>query len=255
MAKITIQNVVKSYPAQNHDRELVRVLDAFTLDVAESEFITFFGPNGCGKTTLLKVIAGVEPFDSGTVLIDSMTPDQAKTGLIFQNFSDSLMPWLNGWDNVLFAYTLQKRKHEIAQARDRLTRLLTDLGITLPLENYPYQMSGGQQQFVAILRTLIYQPDVILMDEPFSALDHKTRAFMQSTLLDIWQHEKPTVLFVSHDIEEAIFLADRLALLAPLPTTVAATKTIPFPRPRKRDVLETDDFFHLKRECLRAVAM
>jgi NitT/TauT family transport system ATP-binding protein len=255
MATITIKDVVKSYASENHNREPILVLDRFTLNVAEGEFVTFFGPNGCGKTTLLKVIAGIEPFNSGTVLIDSMTPVEAKTGLVFQNFNDSLMPWLNGWDNVLFAYTLQKRKHQIDQARERLIKLLSDLGITLPLENYPYQMSGGQQQLMAILRTLIYQPDVILMDEPFSALDHKTRAFMQSTLLDIWQHEKPTILFVSHDIEEAIFLADRLVLLAPLPTTVTETKAIPFPRPRKRDVLESDDFFHLKRGCLHAVAM
>lgn len=254
MAKITMKDVVKSYASEN-GREPVLVLDRFTLSVNKGEFVTFFGPNGCGKTTLLKVVAGVETFDSGTVLIDSKTPVEAKTGLIFQNYSDSLMPWLNGWSNILFSYSLRRRKTKLTEGRERLARLLSELKITLPLDSYPYQMSGGQQQLVAILRTLIYQPDVILMDEPFSALDYKTRDFMQSTLLDMWQHEKATILFVSHDIEEAIFLADRLVLLAPKPTTVAEIRTIPFPRPRSKEILASEEFFHFKQQCLHAVAM
>jgi len=130
---------------------------------------------------------------------------------------------------------------------------LNDLEIDLPEGNYPYQLSGGQQQLVAILRTLIYKPDVILMDEPFSSLDYQTRSFMQMTLLDIWQHERPTILFVSHDIEEAIFLADRLVLLSALPASVREIKVIPFSRPRTRSLFESDEFFEVKRECLRMI--
>jgi len=229
------------------------VLNDISLDIAPGEFVTFFGPNGCGKTTFLKVLAGIEPFDSGEVRIDSKGPVEAKTGLIFQNYSDSLMPWLTCEQNILFSYSLRKRRQGAADARKRLKGILEDLDIHLPLDNYPYELSGGQQQLTAILRTLIYEPDVILMDEPFSALDFQTRAFMQKTLLDIWQREKPTILFVSHDIEEAIFLADRLVLLGALPTTVRRITAIPFSRPRSRDLFEEDAFFGVKRECLHAI--
>jgi NitT/TauT family transport system ATP-binding protein len=251
MAKIQIQHLVKSYPSNTDDNERVLILNDISLSVAEGEFLTFFGPNGSGKSTLLKVIAGIEPHDSGIVSINSKSPQEAKTGLIFQNYSDSLMPWLNCWDNILFPYSLKKRRHKLEEAQEKLIKLLSELKIKLPVKNYPYQLSGGQQQLVAILRTLIYQPDVILMDEPFSALDFQTRSFMQMTLLDIWQREKPTILFVSHDIEEAIFLADRLILLSALPATIKVSKTIPFGRPRTHILFESNDFFELKRESLR----
>ncbi|MBV6506575.1 MAG: Aliphatic sulfonates import ATP-binding protein SsuB [Syntrophorhabdaceae bacterium] len=253
MAKIQIQHLTKSYPPLNSDDKDVLVLNKISLTIVEGEFVTFFGPNGCGKTTLLKVLAGVEPYDSGMVSIDSKSPQEAKTGLIFQNYSDSLMPWLSCRDNILFPYSLKKRKHEITEAKERLANLLSELKIELPLKNYPYQISGGQQQLIAILRTLIYRPDVILMDEPFSSLDYRTRSFMQRILLDIWHREKPTIAFISHDIEEAIFLADRLVLLGSLPTTIREVKAIPFERPRNRDLFESDEFFHIKRECLQAI--
>lgn len=250
---IQIQNLIKSYPPLDQDEERVVVLDKISLTIAEGEFITFFGPNGSGKTTLLKVLAGIEPYDSGVVSIGSKEPREAKTGLIFQNYSDSLMPWLSCWDNILFPYSLKRRKREIGDAQERLTKLLSELNIELPVKNYPYQLSGGQQQLTAILRTLIYRPDVILMDEPFSSLDYQTRSFMQGILLDIWHREKLTILFISHDIEEAIFLADRLVLLGSLPATVREVKTIPFERPRAHNLFETDGFFHIKRECLHSI--
>jgi NitT/TauT family transport system ATP-binding protein len=253
MARIQIEHLVKTYPSISNDRDRVLILNNINLNIAEGQFITFFGPNGCGKTTLLKVIAGVEIFDSGSVSIDSKTPQDAKTGLIFQNYNDSLMPWLSCANNILFPYNLKKRRHEIGEAKKRLLKLLSELNIKLPLNNYPYQLSGGQQQLVSILRTLIYEPDVILMDEPFSSLDYQTRSFMQMTLLDIWHRDKPTILFISHDIEEAIFLADRLVLLGPLPATVKEVKTIPFGRPRARELFDADEFFHIKRQCLHLI--
>ena len=229
------------------------MLNDICLDIKAGEFVTFFGPNGCGKTTLLKVLAGIELPDSGTVLIDSKSPVEAKTGLIFQNYHDSLMPWLTCEQNILFSYSLRKRRAQAEDAHRRLRALLDDLNLHLPLGNYPYELSGGQQQLTAILRTLIYEPDVILMDEPFSALDFQTRAFMQQTLLEIWHRERPTILFVSHEIDEALFLADRLVLLTPLPATITQIIEVPFPRPRLNSVLEDDDFFHLKRTCLQIV--
>lgn len=251
MAKIEILNLVKSYPPLKNGDQRVLVLNDVSLDISEGEFVTFFGPNGCGKTTLLKVLAGIEPFDSGAVAIDSKTPQKAKTCLIFQNYNDSLMPWLTCRDNILYPFSLKKRRHELGAAKNRLSKLVSSLMIDLPLDNFPYQLSGGQQQLTSILRTLIYEPDVILMDEPFSSLDYQTRAFMQKVLLDLWEREKPTILFVSHDIEEAIFLADRLVLLGSLPATVSNVRQIPFERPRSRDLFEADEFFHLKRGCLK----
>lgn len=253
MAKIVIQDLFKSYPALKGDNVRVAVLNRISLEINEGEFITFFGPNGCGKTTLLKVLAGIESFDCGNVAIDSKTPVEAKTGLIFQNYNDSLMPWLTCRGNILYPFSLKKRKHESEVGLNRLTKLLSHLTVELPLNNYPYQLSGGQQQLTSILRTLIYQPDVILMDEPFSSLDYQTRVTMQGVLLDLWEREKPTIVFVSHDIEEAIFLADRLVLLDSLPTTVASVRECPFGRPRSRDVFESKKFFHFKRDCLKAM--
>lgn len=253
MSKIRIERLSKSYPPTSRTGKRVPVLKDISLEIGEGEFVTFFGPNGCGKSTLLKVLAGIEPFDSGTVLIDSKGPVEAKTGLIFQNYSESLMPWLTCKGNILFPYCLKKRRLDSGQAESRLSRILSELDIHLPLDHYPYELSGGQQQLTAILRTLIYEPDVILMDEPFSALDYSTRAFMQKTLLDIWQREKPTILFVSHDIEEAIFLADRLVLLSSRPATIRAVRRIEFVRPRARELFENEGFFGVKRECLQAI--
>jgi len=253
VAKIQIDHLRKSYPAPNHGNGRVSILNDICLDISEGEFITFFGPNGCGKTTFLKILAGIESYEEGSVCIDSKSPQEAKTGLVFQNYNDSLMPWLDCWHNILFPFSLKKRKKELGEAKKRLKDLLSALNIELPLTNYPYQLSGGQQQLASILRTLIYQPDVILMDEPFSALDFQTRSFMQKILLDLWHKEKPTVLFISHDIEEAIFLAGRLVLLSPLPTSIIEIKKIPFAYPRTRDVFESDDFFHIKTECLHVI--
>jgi len=255
MANINIKNLIKSYPAHKNSEQRFLVLNNFSLNIREGEFVTFFGPNGCGKTTLLKVLAGIEPFDSGNIAIDSKTPKEAKTGLIFQNYNDSLMPWFTCRANILYPFSLKKRKLEFGASEIRLSKLLSFLQVYLPLDNYPYQLSGGQQQLTSILRTIIYKPDVILMDEPFSSLDYQTRASMQKILLDLWEKEKPTILFISHDIEEAIFLADRLVLLEPLPTKVGSIKVIPFERPRSRNLFESDEFFHLKRDCLKELKM
>jgi len=251
MAKIKIDNLIKYYSSKNGDS--LQVINNFSLEINNGEFITFFGPNGCGKTTLLNLISGITPIENGQILIDSKTPTKARTGMIFQNYEESLMPWLSCEDNILFPFSLKIRKFEREQGKERLNNLLKELNLELPLKNYPYQLSGGQQQLVSILRTLIYNPDVILMDEPFSALDYQTRSFMQLILLDIWHKEKTTILFVSHDIEEAIFLADRLILLNSLPTSVKEIVTIPFKRPREKTIFELDDFYHLKTKCLRTI--
>lgn len=251
MADIQIDNLHKSYCSQDNGLSRSVVLKDINLSIKSGEFVTFFGPNGCGKTTFLKVLAGIEPYDDGTILIDSKGPIEAKTGLVFQDYSDSLMPWLTCRENILFPFSLKNRKSYLDNAKQRLDQLLKDLKIDLPFDNYGYQLSGGQQQLTAILRTLLYQPDVILMDEPFSALDYQTRRYMHRILLEVWERDRPTILFVSHDLEEALYLADRLVLLSALPASVTDIHDIHFGRPRLPELLETQEFFQMKRDCLR----
>lgn len=250
MRKIVIQNLSKSFPISDSNGDSLKVIDDVSLVVEPGEFITFFGPNGCGKSTLVNILAGITDFDSGEISIDSKTPKEARTGMVFQNFSDSLMPWLNCEQNILFAYSIKKRRKEYAVAKEKLFDLLEQLEIQLPLDNYPYQISGGQRNLIAILRTLIYKPDVILFDEPFSALDYENRIRLQNSLLKLWMKEKTTILFISHDIEEAIYLANRLVILSPLPAKIKSVINIEFEHPRNHQLYETEDFFSVKKSCL-----
>jgi NitT/TauT family transport system ATP-binding protein len=250
MQKIIVQNLSKSFPINGSKEVYLNVIDDVSLVVEPGEFVTFFGPNGCGKSTLVNILAGILDFDTGSISIDSKTPKEAKTGLVFQNFSDSLMPWLTCKQNILFPYSLKSRKREFFLAEKRLMELLDKLEIKLPLNHFIYQLSGGQRNLVAILRTLIYKPDVILFDEPFSALDYENRIRLQNSLLKLWQEEKTTILFISHDIEEAIFLANRLVILSHLPARVKKIIDIDFNYPRDHSLYETEEFFALKKNCL-----
>lgn len=253
MADIRIKGLSKTYGGNSDHDAHTTVFEDITLDVKDGGFLTFFGPNGCGKTTFLKIIAGIVSFESGSIEIDSKPPTAARTGFIFQQFSDSLMPWLTARDNILFPFKLKRRRGEREEANERLGSLISDLGLQIPMERYPYEMSGGQQQLVAILRTLLYRPDVILMDEPFSALDFQTRIYIQDILLKMWRHEGSTILFVSHDIEEAIYLADKVVLFSTRPTQIKAIKDVPLQRPREQAMKEWASFVEMKHSCLRTV--
>lgn len=251
MAKIEIRNLLKYYADSNKPYSKLFVLDKINLNVGDGEFIAIVGPNGCGKTTLLKIIAGIEPYDKGEVLVNKKNPLNTKKILIFQNYHDSLFPWLSCLDNILFPFKLKGNKEKFEKAKERLKNLLKELKINLSLEKYPYELSGGQQQLVAILRAVIYQPDFILMDEPFSSLSYEIRLFMEQTLLQIREYKKPTILFVSHDIEEAIFLANKVIVLSDLPAKIIQIIDIPFRYPRKKDLLVTKEFFEIKKKCLQ----
>lgn len=251
MTKIEIKNLVKYYNVSAKSDSKLLVLNNLNLNVKKGELIAFVGPNGCGKTTLLKVIAGIEPYDRGEVLINKRNPFYTKKVFIFQNYNDSLFPWLSCLDNILFPFKLNANKKKIEHAKDRLNDLLSKLKINLPLQSYPYELSGGQQQLVAILRAIIYQPDIILMDEPFNSLSYETRIFMEQVLLQVRNYKKPTILFVSHDLEEAILLADKVVILSSLPARIIQSVDIHFNYPRKRDLLETKEFFEIKKKCLQ----
>ncbi len=248
MAYININNLSKSYKETNGNN--IQVLENISLDIKKGEFVAIFGPNACGKTTLINIIAGLIDFDKGSVTIDGKEPSKSKVGFVFQDYNDSLFPWFKNIDNIAFSldspFGSKKQRHEY------IRNYVKEIGLEeLPLDKYPYQCSGGQQQLVALIRELIYDPDVLLMDEPFASLDYDRRVSQQEHLLNSWHKTKSTILFVSHELEEAIFLADRLFLLSQRPASIVAIYDIGLPRPRNIQMFEQEAFFKLKVPILR----
>jgi NitT/TauT family transport system ATP-binding protein len=250
MSKLAVEALRKSFCTKGTSANVeLGVLAGISFTVKDGEFITFFGPNGCGKTTLLNIISGILPPDAGTVRIDNKDVSDARIGYIFQNYVESLFPWSRAIGNM--SLPLKLRGMPPAERQSRVRDLLGHLRISLPLDSYPYELSGGQKQLVAIVRALLFDPDLLVMDEPFSALDHETRFSMQSKIQDVWTDRQLTILFVSHEIDEAIFLADKLFLLTKRPAMIRRVFEIALPRPRTHDMLESEEFFELKRAVLR----
>jgi NitT/TauT family transport system ATP-binding protein len=225
------------------------VLQEVSLRISEGEFVTFFGPNGCGKTTLLNIIAGLDTADSGWVKIKGQPPKEVFIGAVFQNYREMLLPWRKNIDNVAFPLELRgmKKRARYLIARDFLRKL----NIQFNEDSYPYKLSGGQQQLLVIVQALIAVPALLIMDEPFSALDYTTRMFMQDQLLSIWRKTKKTILFVSHEIDEALYLADRTVFFSKRPARVIKIIENPLPQPRNRQMLRSKAFFDLKSEALK----
>ncbi len=208
-----------------------RIMDRVNLSVREGEFMAVLGPSGCGKSTLLQMAAGLLPVTSGEVRIAGRAihapPPEAV--YVFQQYTRSLLPWRRVRDNVAFAVEHRMAR---AKARDAAEAQLAQVGLAGFGDHYPWQLSGGMQQRVAIARALTAEPAMLLMDEPFSAVDALTRLDLQSLILDIWTQRRLTVLLVTHDVEEAIYLADRIAMLTPRPTSVSRMVDVALPRPR-----------------------
>jgi NitT/TauT family transport system ATP-binding protein len=224
------------------------IYDNFDLDIPRGELISVFGPNGCGKSTLINMIAGLVPPDTGQILFDGRRLAEIKFGYVFQNYREALFPWLRAFDNI--AYPLKMMNVAPAQRRARTEALVAHLGITLDLHLYPYQMSGGQQQLVSILRALVVEPEILFLDEPFSALDYEMTLFMREQLQRIFLETGTTTVLVSHDLEEAVFLADRVLLLSRHPARVAAFMPVTAGRPRTDATLSDPGFVQTKAECL-----
>lgn len=220
MANVSVQGITKTYPRFPTAAERFCVLNDISFSVGDGELVTFVGPNGSGKTTLLNIVAGLSPADRGTVRIGTKSPGDCVFGYVFQNYVDSLLPWRTVLDNI--GFPLEIRGVDRPERNRRVEHLLQSLDISLPLDRYPYQLSGGQQQLVAISRALIGSPDLLLMDESFSQLDYRARRSMLDKVLDVWRKFRLTILVVSHDIEEALVLGDRVLFLGGSPTRVTS---------------------------------
>jgi NitT/TauT family transport system ATP-binding protein len=224
------------------------IYDNFDLDIPRGELISVFGPNGCGKSTLINMIAGLIPVDAGQILFDGMQLSDIKFGYVFQNYREALFPWMRAFDNI--AYPLKMMKVSPAERKARTERLVEHLGIKLDLNLYPYQMSGGQQQLVSIMRSLVVEPEILFLDEPFSALDYEMTLFMREQLQKLFMESGTTMVLVSHDLEEAVYLADHVLLLSRHPARVADFPAVTAPRPRTDATLSDAEFVSTKAHCL-----
>ena len=226
-------------------------LQATDLEVAENDFVTILGPSGCGKSTLLRIVAGLDHPTAGTVHLDGrpVTGPGADRGMVFQSYT--LFPWLNVLDNVCFG--LRERGLPRAQQVELAQSFIAKVGLSGFEHHYPKQLSGGMQQRTALARALANGPRMLLMDEPFGALDHQTRELMQELLLGIWEAEAKTVLFVTHDIDEAVFIGSRVVLMSARPGRIKLERPVPLPHPRHYSVKTAPGFSALKAELTEAV--
>ena len=249
--KIVFRNVSKTF-VPKRGGEAVLAVDDVTLEIQDKAFVCLVGPSGCGKSTLLNLLAGFElPNSGGEVLLQGAPirapgPDR---GMVFQE--NALFPWLTVMGNV--CYGPQRRgipRNEYVPAANAILR---QVGLRRFIDSYPDELSGGMRQRVAIARALVNKPEVLLLDEPFGALDAQTRALMQEMLLDVWEREHRTVVFVTHDVEEAVFMGDRVVVMSRRPGRVLADIAVTLSRPRDYEVLTTPEFASIKREVLHLV--
>ena len=238
---VTVRGLVKRFGRAT-------VYDGFDLDVGRGQIVSIFGPNGCGKSTLINMMAGLMPRNGGTILFDGKPARQAKLSYVFQNYREALFPWLNAFGNI--AYPLKLMGVPVPERRRRVEAIVAAFGLPIDLARYPYELSGGQQQSVSILRALIIEPEVLFLDEPFSALDFETTLLMRDRLQEIQARLGTTTIIVSHDLEEAVYLADTVLLLTRHPTLIAAEVAYPAPRPRRPEIVTEPRFVETKRRCL-----
>lgn len=228
----------------------VLALENLSVDVAPGELVTILGPSGCGKTSLLWAMAGLHELTSGEILLNGRPvrgPRPNEVGMVFQEAN--LLPWRNLRQNIEFPFQIKRRARDPA----RIDELLEQTGLAGFQKAYPRELSGGMQQLGSIVRALAQDPEVLLMDEPFSALDAFTRDEMNLLLLRLWEHSRKTIVFVTHNISEAIFLADRVVVMTPRPGRLARIFDIDLPRPRSVDTTFEPEFVNLIQEIKRTI--
>ena len=238
-----LDGVTRTFPGVRGGAPTI-ALQPVSLDVADNDFITILGPSGCGKSTLLRIVAGLDAPTAGKVLLDGapVTGPGRDRGMVFQSYT--LFPWLTVEENIRFG--LREQAMPIARQREIASHYVERVGLAGFERHYPKMLSGGMQQRTAIARALANDPKILLLDEPFGALDHQTRGLMQELLLSIWEAERKTVLFVTHDIEEAIFMANRVVVMTARPGRVKDDVPVSLPHPRHYTLKTSADFSALK---------
>lgn len=241
MTILQISQVSKTFASPGHQTQALLATD---LSVAENDFITILGPSGCGKSTLLRMVAGLDTPTTGTIALEGKTVSGpgADRGMVFQSYT--LFPWLTVEQNVCFG--LREKKMPLAEQRDIAAHFIGKVGLKGFEQHFPKQLSGGMQQRTALARVLANNPRILLMDEPFGALDHQTREMMQELLQDIWEAERKTVLFVTHDIDEAIFMGNRVVVMSARPGRIKCDWPVALSYPRHYSVKTTPPFAELK---------
>jgi len=260
MSTLSIQAVGRTFAGVRGGAPTL-ALQPTTLNVADNDFITVLGPSGCGKSTLLRIVAGLDEPTAGQVLLDDqpIAGPGADRGMVFQSYT--LFPWLTVRENICFG--LREKNMPAQQQQEIAGRFIDEVGLAGFESHYPKQLSGGMQQRVALARALANDPKILLLDEPFGALDNQTRGLMQELLLGIWEAERKTVLFVTHDIEEAIFMANRVIVMSARPGRIKAEVAVEMPHPRHYTVKTSPEFSALKArlteeirvEAIRATAL
>jgi NitT/TauT family transport system ATP-binding protein len=232
---------------ENGRAERVVALHDFDLEVRTGEFLSVLGPSGCGKSTFLSILAGLTEKSGGSLLVDGQPLEgiNARQGVVFQGYA--LFPWRTVLENIEVG--LEIRGVGRAERRERAREYLELVGLGGFGARYPHEISGGMKQRVAIARSLVYEPDVLLMDEPFAALDAQTREILQGELLRIWDQRKITIVFITHSLDEAIFLSDRIAVMTHRPGRVKELLEVPLPRPRLAELRNSEDFVHLRQRA------
>jgi len=238
---VTVRGLCKSFAGQP-------LYTDFNLDLPRNKIVSIFGPNGCGKSTLMNMIAGLIPLDKGEILFGGKTLKDTKIGYVFQNYRDALFPWITARDNIAYPLRRHGMKEEAVQARvDALVKLFE---IKFDLARYPYELSGGQMQTVCIMRSLAPEPEIMFLDEPFSALDFEMTLFIREKLQEAHMATGVSMVIVSHDLEDAVFLADEILLLTRRPTSISEIVPFTLPRPRQPEAVSDPEFVRVKAHTL-----
>jgi len=246
--KIAIKDVHKAFRVNG---KTVTALQGVSLKAFEQEFVTLIGPSGCGKSTLFNVVSGLLQPDRGEVCIDARCVVQRLGRMGYMPQKDLLLPWRNVLDNVILCAELNGIPK--AESYRLAEQLLPLFGLEGFAQSYPSALSGGMKQRAALLRTFLCQKEIVLLDEPFGALDAITRGDMQKWLLDVWEQFRQTILFITHDVEEAVFLSDRIYVMSPRPGRISLEVTVDFPRPRDRKLVADPHFMALREQLFEAL--
>lgn len=250
MFLIEAHEISKSFPSTVPGGDALPVINNFSLQLAEGELVTMFGPNGCGKSTILNILAGTLKPDSGKIVRNANNNASMPVGYVFQNYSDTLLPWRSVRDNI--AFPLEIRQVSKPEQKKRINKRMEQFRLTEHADKYIYELSGGLKQLVAIARATVYNPRLLLLDEPFSALDYSISRMFWLRFREFWTDLKVTTVFVSHNIDEAVFLGDKVYVLSSRPAQIIAEISVPFGKNRSLEILNSQEFFSVRTKVLTA---